>query len=168
MKRVLAVFGTRPEAIKMGPVVEALARRGEKIDYCIVGEPTSVEKLGDMIKNGRRGSLSANLVVRGVQGHVAYPHLSNNPIPPLVAMLAELNALVLDEGTSALDSETEAELIADLERLRGKHTIIMVAHRLSTVRRCDRILVVENGVISDTGTFDELSTRHRLFAAYAL
>ncbi len=61
-------------------VVEALRDRGEKMDYCIVGEPTCVERLGDMIKNGRRGSLSGNLVVKGVQGHVAYPHLAKNPV----------------------------------------------------------------------------------------
>jgi succinyl-diaminopimelate desuccinylase len=61
-------------------VVELLQQRGEQLDCCIVGEPTSVDKLGDMIKNGRRGSLSARLVVRGVQGHVAYPQLARNPI----------------------------------------------------------------------------------------
>ena len=61
-------------------VVERLAARGEKLDYCVVGEPTSVTKLGDMIKNGRRGSLSGKLTVKGVQGHIAYPHLAKNPI----------------------------------------------------------------------------------------
>src|SRR4051794_39452402 len=60
-------------------VVEQLQRRNERIDYCIVGEPTSVDWLGDMLKNGRRGSLSGKLVVRGIQGHVAYPHLVKNP-----------------------------------------------------------------------------------------
>ena len=61
-------------------VVEALKTRGELIDYCIVGEPTSVDALGDMLKNGRRGSLSGKLLVKGIQGHVAYPHLVKNPI----------------------------------------------------------------------------------------
>ena len=61
-------------------VVEWLAARGEQVDFCIIGEPTSVERLGDMIKNGRRGSLSGRLLVRGVQGHVAYPHLARNPV----------------------------------------------------------------------------------------
>ncbi len=61
-------------------VVERLAASGETIDYCIVGEPTSIERLGDMIKNGRRGTLSGTLIVKGVQGHVAYPHLARNPI----------------------------------------------------------------------------------------
>ena len=61
-------------------VVEVLQARGEKMDYCIVGEPTSVAKTGDTIKNGRRGSLSGTLTVKGVQGHIAYPHLVKNPI----------------------------------------------------------------------------------------
>ncbi|HQY28977.1 MAG TPA: succinyl-diaminopimelate desuccinylase, partial [Burkholderiaceae bacterium] len=69
-------------------VVEALAARGERLDYCVVGEPTSVERLGDMVKNGRRGSLSGRLVVTGVQGHIAYPHLARNPIHQLAPALA--------------------------------------------------------------------------------
>jgi succinyl-diaminopimelate desuccinylase len=79
-------------------VVEALRDRGEKMDYCIVGEPTCVQKLGDTIKNGRRGSLSGNLVVRGVQGHVAYPHLAKNPIHEFAAALAELAQTKWDDG----------------------------------------------------------------------
>jgi succinyl-diaminopimelate desuccinylase len=79
-------------------VVEALRGRGEGIDYCVVGEPTSVSRLGDMIKNGRRGSLSGNLVVKGVQGHVAYPHLARNPIHEFGPALAELAATEWDRG----------------------------------------------------------------------
>jgi len=79
-------------------VVEALRDRGEKLDYCIVGEPTCVERLGDMIKNGRRGSLSGNLVVKGVQGHVAYPHLAQNPVHEFGPALAELARTKWDEG----------------------------------------------------------------------
>ncbi len=79
-------------------VVEALKERGEKLDYCIVGEPTSVAKLGDMIKNGRRGSLSGHLVVKGVQGHVAYPHLARNPVHEVAAALAELAGIEWDRG----------------------------------------------------------------------
>ena len=79
-------------------VVEALRDRGEKMDYCIVGEPTCVERLGDTIKNGRRGSLSGNLVVKGVQGHVAYPHLAKNPIHEFAAALAELARTKWDDG----------------------------------------------------------------------
>jgi succinyl-diaminopimelate desuccinylase len=80
-------------------VVERLAARGERIDYCIVGEPTSVARLGDTIKNGRRGSLTGRLVVRGVQGHVAYPDRSRNPIHLLAPALAELVATRWDRGT---------------------------------------------------------------------
>jgi succinyl-diaminopimelate desuccinylase len=79
-------------------VVERLAARGESLDYCIVGEPTSVERLGDMVKNGRRGSLSGRLVVNGVQGHIAYPHLARNPIHLLAPALAELVATEWDRG----------------------------------------------------------------------
>lgn len=79
-------------------VVEMLAARGEQPDYCIVGEPTSVEKLGDMIKNGRRGSLSANLTVKGIQGHVAYPHLAKNPVHEVAGAIAELAATEWDRG----------------------------------------------------------------------
>ena len=79
-------------------VVEALKRRNELIDYCIVGEPTSVDALGDMLKNGRRGSLSANLTVRGIQGHVAYPHLARNPVHELAPALAELARVQWDKG----------------------------------------------------------------------
>jgi succinyl-diaminopimelate desuccinylase len=79
-------------------VVERLDERGERLDFCIVGEPTSVERLGDMVKNGRRGSLSGRLVVAGVQGHIAYPHLARNPIHLLAPALAELVATEWDRG----------------------------------------------------------------------
>jgi succinyl-diaminopimelate desuccinylase len=79
-------------------VVEALQQRGERLDCCIVGEPTSVERLGDMIKNGRRGSLSGRLRVLGVQGHVAYPHLARNPVHQLAPALAQLAAIEWDHG----------------------------------------------------------------------
>jgi succinyl-diaminopimelate desuccinylase len=79
-------------------VVEQLQRRGERIDWCIVGEPSSATALGDTIKNGRRGSLSGKLVVRGTQGHIAYPQLANNPIHALAPALAELAATKWDDG----------------------------------------------------------------------
>ncbi|MBN8441730.1 MAG: succinyl-diaminopimelate desuccinylase [Thauera sp.] len=79
-------------------VVEALAARGERLDYCVVGEPTSVTTLGDTIKNGRRGSLSATLRVKGLQGHVAYPQLARNPIHQFAPALTELAATKWDEG----------------------------------------------------------------------
>lgn len=79
-------------------VVDHLEARNEKITWCIVGEPTSTAKVGDVIKNGRRGSLSGSLVVRGKQGHVAYPHLVRNPIHLAAPALAELATEVWDEG----------------------------------------------------------------------
>ena len=79
-------------------VVDALKARGETIQYAIVGEPTSVNRCGDMIKNGRRGSLSGNLTIKGVQGHVAYPHLARNPIHQFAPALAELSATTWDNG----------------------------------------------------------------------
>ena len=74
-------------------VCHALAARGARIDYCIVGEPTSVERCGDMIKNGRRGTMSGRLTVQGVQGHIAYPHLAKNPVHAFAPALAELVAI---------------------------------------------------------------------------
>src|SRR4051794_27987935 len=79
-------------------VVEALMAEGERIDHCVVGEPSSSEQLGDMIKVGRRGSINAWITVEGRQGHVAYPQRAANPIPVLTALLARLHAHKLDTG----------------------------------------------------------------------
>jgi succinyl-diaminopimelate desuccinylase len=79
-------------------VCERLKARGEQLDYCIVGEPTSVGPLGDMIKNGRRGTMSGRLVIKGVQGHIAYPHLAKNPIHLAAPALAALVAEKWDDG----------------------------------------------------------------------
>lgn len=79
-------------------VVEWLRGREERLHYCIVGEPTSSKRLGDMIKNGRRGSLSGELTVRGVQGHIAYPHLARNPVHQAAPALAELAGIEWDRG----------------------------------------------------------------------
>jgi succinyl-diaminopimelate desuccinylase len=87
-----AINGTRK-------MLEWLAARGERLDACVVGEPTCPNKLGDMIKIGRRGSLTGRLSVAGVQGHTAYPHLADNPLPRLVHMLAALADTPLDDGT---------------------------------------------------------------------
>jgi succinyl-diaminopimelate desuccinylase len=87
-------------------VVETLRARGERLDACVVGEPTSVERVGDMIKNGRRGSLSARLRVIGVQGHVAYPQLARNPIHRLAPALAELAAIEWDRGNEHFPATT--------------------------------------------------------------
>ncbi len=82
-------------------VCNALAARGEKLDYCIVGEPTAVERCGDMIKNGRRGTMSGKLTVNGVQGHIAYPHLAKNPVHAVAPALAELVAINAAGGWDA-------------------------------------------------------------------
>ena len=87
-----AIFGTRA-------LMEHMDARGVKPDMIIVGEPTSVNRLGDMVKIGRRGSVNIWIDVPGTQGHVAYPHLADNPVPRLVRILAAIDALVLDEGT---------------------------------------------------------------------
>lgn len=79
-------------------VVEALMARQERMDYCLVGEPSSTEVVGDVVKNGRRGSITANLTVHGVQGHVAYPHLAENPVHRALPALNELVATRWDEG----------------------------------------------------------------------
>ena len=87
-------------------VVERLKQRGETIDYCLVGEPSSAETLGDVIKNGRRGSLSGKLLVRGVQGHIAYPQLARNPIHLLAPALAELASIRWDAGNEYFPATT--------------------------------------------------------------
>lgn len=87
-------------------LVEWLQQQGHKLDACIVGEPTSVERLGDMIKNGRRGTLSGKLTVKGIQGHVAYPHLARNPVHQVAPALAELAATRWDEGNAFFPATT--------------------------------------------------------------
>jgi succinyl-diaminopimelate desuccinylase len=81
-------------------VCEALQARGERLDWCVVGEPTAVERTGDTIKNGRRGSLSGRLVVKGIQGHIAYPQLAKNPIHLIAPALAELASTDWDRGNA--------------------------------------------------------------------
>ncbi len=81
-------------------VCKALTERGETFDYCIVGEPTSVERTGDMIKNGRRGTMSGKLTVKGIQGHIAYPHLAKNPIHLVAPAIAELVGVEWDKGNA--------------------------------------------------------------------
>src|SRR5207302_3729930 len=87
-------------------VLEQLAAAGERIDYCIVGEPSSIDALGDMIKSGRRGTLSGTLTVKGVQGHIAYPHLADNPIHTVAPVIADLAATRWDEGNAYFPATT--------------------------------------------------------------
>ena len=110
-----ALHGTRA-------LIDWMREHGEEPDLCLVGEPTSVNRLGTMMKIGRRGSVNIWLEVEGTQGHVAYPHLADNPIPKLVAMLAELDALVLDEGTDWFQPSNLE--ITDLEVGNTAHNVI--------------------------------------------
>jgi len=87
-------------------VAQLLSERGERIDWCVVGEPSSEVSIGDTIKVGRRGSLSGRLTVHGVQGHVAYPHLAENPVHTLAPALAELTSRVWDQGTEHFQPTT--------------------------------------------------------------
>lgn len=99
-----------------------MREQGHQPDLCLVGEPTSVNRLGDMMKIGRRGSVNIWLEVEGAQGHVAYPYNADNPIPKLVAILAELDALVLDEGTEWFQPSNLE--ITDLEVGNPAHNVI--------------------------------------------
>lgn len=122
-------------------VVERLKARGERIDYAIVGEPTAVDRLGDTIKNGRRGSLSATLRVKGVQGHVAYPHLARNPIHLAVPALAELAAIEWDRGNEYFPATTWQ--ISNIRAGTGATNVIpgemevLFNHRFSTASAVD-------------------------------
>ncbi len=87
-------------------VLEWLSARGEKIDHCIVGEPTSTVRSGDTLKIGRRGSLTARVTVRGMQGHVGYPHKALNPIPVMAALVTRLTSHTLDKGTAHFEPST--------------------------------------------------------------
>ena len=87
-------------------VIETLEKRGEKIDWALVGEPSSEKTMGDVVKNGRRGSLGARLTVKGIQGHVAYPHLAENPVHGVAPALAELTATEWDQGNEFFPATT--------------------------------------------------------------
>jgi succinyl-diaminopimelate desuccinylase len=97
----LLITGDEEGAAVHGTValMERMAERGVRPDLCLVGEPTSVNRLGDMVKIGRRGSVNMWITVAGMQGHVAYPHLADNPVPKLVRILSAIDAVLLDEGT---------------------------------------------------------------------
>jgi succinyl-diaminopimelate desuccinylase len=113
---VLTITGDEEGASVDGTraILDWMAANGERMDACIVGEPTSVEALGDTIKVGRRGALTARLTVRGVQGHAAYPHRARNPLPPLARLLDRLASTPLDEGTEHFDPTTLAITTIDV------------------------------------------------------
>ncbi|MCW2478316.1 succinyl-diaminopimelate desuccinylase [Candidatus Symbiopectobacterium sp. NZEC135] len=103
-------------------VVEALMARNERLDYCLVGEPSSTAKLGDVVKNGRRGSITANLTVHGIQGHVAYPHLADNPVHRAMEALNELVSTEWDQG-NAFFPPTSMQ-IANINAGTGSNNVI--------------------------------------------
>ncbi|MDO4627253.1 MAG: succinyl-diaminopimelate desuccinylase [Pasteurellaceae bacterium] len=103
-------------------VVETLMARGEKIDYCLVGEPSSEKQLGDVVKNGRRGSITGNLFIQGVQGHVAYPHLAENPVHKALSFLQDLTTYQWDRG-NAFFPPTSLQ-IANIQAGTGSNNVI--------------------------------------------
>ncbi|MDX2319245.1 MAG: succinyl-diaminopimelate desuccinylase [Moritella sp.] len=103
-------------------VIDTLEARNEKIDWCIVGEPSSTNKVGDIVKNGRRGSLTGDIVVKGIQGHVAYPHLAENPIHKLAPALSELSQAVWDQGNDYFPATTLQ--ITDIRSGAGASNIV--------------------------------------------
>ncbi|WP_114193240.1 succinyl-diaminopimelate desuccinylase [Edaphovirga cremea] len=103
-------------------VVEALMARNERLDYCLVGEPSSTERVGDVVKNGRRGSMTANLHIHGVQGHVAYPHLADNPVHRAMPALNELVATQWDNGNEFFPPTSMQ--IANIQAGTGSNNVI--------------------------------------------
>jgi len=141
-------------------VVEALAARDEHLDYCIVGEPTSVNTLGDTIKNGRRGSLSGTLRVKGQQGHVAYPQLARNPIHMLAPALAELTAIRWDEGNEFFPATTWQ--VSNIHAGTGANNVIpgecevMFNFRFASVSTADELKARTHEVLDRHGLEYEL------------
>ncbi|VDY39081.1 succinyl-diaminopimelate desuccinylase [Salmonella enterica subsp. arizonae] len=103
-------------------VVEALMARNERLDYCLVGEPSSTEIVGDVVKNGRRGSLTCNLTIHGVQGHVAYPHLADNPVHRAAPFLNELVAIEWDRGNDFFPATSMQ--VANIQAGTGSNNVI--------------------------------------------
>ncbi|HGM5490389.1 TPA: succinyl-diaminopimelate desuccinylase [Serratia fonticola] len=103
-------------------VVEALMARNERLDYCLVGEPSSTDRVGDVVKNGRRGSMTANLRIHGVQGHVAYPHLADNPVHRAIPALNELVAVEWDQGNEFFPPTSMQ--IANVQAGTGSNNVI--------------------------------------------
>ena len=158
----LIITGDEEGEARYGTVkmVEWLEETGQQPDFCIVGEPTNPNELGEIIKNGRRGSLSCRLRVEGVQGHVAYPHLANNPVPALFAMLAPVNSAKLDGGTDYFDPST-AE-VTDIELVGGASNVIPQAASAAFNIRFN----TEHSVASLQGWleehFDRVASQHKV------
>jgi succinyl-diaminopimelate desuccinylase len=145
-------------------VVEWLNARGKKIDYCVVGEPTSVKQLGDTIKNGRRGSLSARLTVRGKQGHVAYPHLARNPVHLLAPALAELTREEWDRGNEHFPPTTMQ--VSNIHAGTGAENVIpgeLTLHfnfRYSTAVTAEQLKARTQTILDRHGVDHELAWTH--------
>ena len=145
-------------------VVEALARRGEKLDYCIVGEPTSVKRFGDMIKNGRRGSLSGILTVNGVQGHVAYPQMARNPIHEVAAAIAEMATTEWDRGNEYFPPTTWQ--VSNFTAGTGANNVIpgsarvQFNFRFSTASTVESLQTRVHGILDKHGVQYDLEWRY--------
>ncbi|HEX2826306.1 MAG TPA: succinyl-diaminopimelate desuccinylase [Burkholderiales bacterium] len=140
-------------------VVDALRDRGISPDYCVVGEPTSNKRTGDMIKNGRRGSLSGKLVVKGIQGHVAYPHLARNPVHEVAEAIAELAKTEWDRGNEYFPPTTWQ--ISNMNAGTGAGNVIPgEAHirfnfRFSTASTVESLQTRVHGILDQQGvTYD--------------
>ncbi len=136
-------------------VVETLKARGELLDYCIVGEPTSAAEFGDSIKNGRRGSLSGTLRIKGVQGHIAYPHLAKNPIHLAAPAIAELADTMWDEGNAYFPPTTWQ--ISNIHGGTGATNVIPALieiqfnFRFSTASTADGLMDAMNEILESHG-----------------
>ncbi len=136
-------------------VVEALRARGEFLDYCIVGEPTSAAEFGDTIKNGRRGSLSGKLIIKGVQGHIAYPHLAKNPIHLAAPAIAELADTMWDEGNAYFPPTTWQ--ISNIHGGTGATNVIpgtveiLFNFRYSTASTAEGLMEAMHEILDDHG-----------------
>lgn len=149
-------------------VVETLQSRGQKIDYCLVGEPSSTHTLGDVIKNGRRGSLGAILTVTGKQGHVAYPHLAVNPIHASMSALAELTAQTWDKGNAYFPATSLQ--ISNLNAGTGANNVIPATlsaefnFRFSTETTADQLIATTEAIF--TKHFNGLKQSNAAKASY--
>ncbi|HZN24138.1 MAG TPA: succinyl-diaminopimelate desuccinylase [Burkholderiales bacterium] len=145
-------------------VVEALRDRGEKLDYCIVGEPTSVKRTGDMIKNGRRGSLSGELIVNGIQGHVAYPHLARNPVHEVAIAIAELAQIEWDRGNEYFPPTTWQ--ISNINAGTGANNVIPGTARIRFNFRFSTASTVETLQTRVHGILDKHGVQYDLTWSY--
>ncbi|MEO0362935.1 MAG: succinyl-diaminopimelate desuccinylase [Pseudomonadota bacterium] len=149
-------------------ILDWMREKGETLDHCLVGEPTCPETLGDMIKIGRRGSMSAFFTATGVQGHTAYPHRAANPLPPLVRLLDRLAAKTLDEGTAHFDPSTLALTTVDVGN-KATNVIPAAAKAACNIRFNDAhtskklaIWILEEAAAATAGTDVRIETTFKV------